>query len=328
MADSLMTEAGLDFPVLGFPCDDDVFPFEHLALLFGKSLWWAERGRLDGMEIVDSAGRRWKAAGVVQRAPTKKRWWQFGGTAEPEHDIELQPLDPESFASTRQRVEALAGQIFPGDDEALADVRSATDMAELAGACFQITVRAQAMRILAGRPAVPIRSVDAVVDRALISFALVRISLGVDRIDVMEWLDAQGLVEALRPSEPPFFTSVRLSDQQKAEAGWSVEGLVALLWALGFSDLPPTGDHPDLSTIISIVPPAGDMDVESFRRSARLRPAHDLAVMAEHCRIRLSEAERDYEAVPSDDTANVADGLRRRYFAIQWILNPDRLEWP
>lgn len=323
-----MTEAGLHFPVLGFPADDDVFPFEHLPLLFGKSLWWAEQRRLAGMDIVDSAGRRWKAVGVLERGPAKKRWWQFGRATEPDRDIELQPLDPEPFPATRQRVEALAGRIFAPDDQALADIRSATDLADLATACFEITVRAQALRILAGDRAVPIRPIDDVVDSALIAFALVRISLNVDRVNVMEWLDEQGLIQALSPSEPPFFTSLRLSDQQRAEAGWNVEGLVALLWALGFSDLPPTMDHPDLSALISIVPPAGDMDVAAFRRSARLRAAHDLAGMAEQVRTRLAQAERDFEARPSDEMANAADSLRRRYFTIQWILNPDRLERP
>lgn len=321
-----MIEAGLHFPVLGFPADDDVFPFEHLPLLFGKSLWWAEQRRLAGMDIVDSAGRRWKAVGVIERGPAKKRWWQFGRATEPDRDIELQPFDPEPFLATRQRVEALAGRIFAPDDQALADIRSATDLADLATACFEITVRAQALRILSGHRGIPIRPASEVAARALLLSAAVQLSLGVDKFKIAEWLAEHALSVAMSSDEVELFTKFRLTDQRRAAAGWEVERLIALLWALDFADMPPAGEDPDISTVIETVPPAGSMSVERFL-AAGLRPARDLAGMAERYRDLSRHADEEYAHDSSDENAYKVESAQRRYAALQWVINPGRIDW-
>ncbi len=322
-----MTQAGLKAPLLAFVPDDDVYPFENVGHLFNKAGWWVGKDRHLGIEIVDSAGQRWVISGLVEVEAPKRRWWQFGRSPQPQWEIEVQPFDTESFTETRRRVVDQASRIFDQNDEALAAIRVSTTMADLSQACFQITARAQSCRILAGDSSVLIRSTDDVAERALILFALVRISFKADRLKIMEWLQKSDLINAISPDEPPLFTSLRLSDQQRAEAGWNVEELSALLWALGLADMPPHDDHPDLSLITHIVPPAADIAVDEFKANSRLRPPLELARMAETCRLQLGDAEKEHEAVPSDDNANLVDALYRRHSAIQWVLNPERLEW-
>lgn len=323
-----MSQAGLEPPFLAFPTDDDPFPFAGVGLLIGKLGWWADQDRHVGVEIVDSAEKRWVVSGLVEVAPAKRRWWGLGKPSAPEWDIEVRPLDSEPFEATRQRVELQASRIFEGGDDALAQIRSANSLADLGEACLHhITIRAQGCRILAGDLAIPIRPPADVARRALILFALVRISLKADRIKTMEWLSDKGLIEAITPAEPPLFTSLRLSDEQRSEAGWNVEGLAALSWALGYMDMPAPGEFADISAIADIMPPSADVDVERFVSNAALRPPRALAQMAEACREAMLRAEQAYRETPSSECANAAEAAGRRYMAIQWITNPDRLEW-
>jgi len=323
-----MIKAGLRAPVLAFLPDDDIFPFEDLGLLFGKAGWLARQDRHVGVELVNSDEQRWIISRLVQAEPAKRPWWQLGRTVEPAWEIEVEPLEPQSFAETRARVERQASLIFEAGDEALLAIGEAGTMADLCKACFEITVWAQGCRILAGDDTIAIRSATDVADRALILFALVRISVDTPRLKTMEWLDGHGLIEAMAPSQPPLFRAFRLSDQQRAEAGWYIENLSALLWALGFADMPPPDDYPDLSTIVDIVPPSADIGVDAFKAMSGLRPPYELARMAALCRTQLREAERSFEVAPSDAGQDRCEALFRRGSTLQWILNPERLEWP
>jgi len=329
MVDMAMAQAGMQFPVLGFPSDGDVMPFEGMGLLAGKMGWLAGQGRHLGLEIVDSTERRWIVSGLVSLEPPKKRWWQFGRSAdmdEPLSDIALREIEPQPFPATRARVEAEAASLFDESDEALAAIRAAATMAELSEACFQITLRGQGRRILSGDAGVAIRSASDVASRALLLFAAVRVALRVDRVTIVEWLVDHDLHQAMTPDESDLFTKIRLSDQRRAEAGWEMERLTALLWALGLVTMSPDGEDPDISTIVELVPPTGALSLERFLAS-ELKPARELAAMAERYREILQAASEDHARDSSDEAAARVESAGRRYTALQWVINPDRIDW-
>ncbi|WP_347269655.1 DUF4272 domain-containing protein [Rhizorhabdus histidinilytica] len=328
MTGVFMTRADLTLPVLGFPQDGDVMPFEDRELLLGKTGWLASRARHLGLEIVDSAERRWVVSGLVPGEPPRKKWWRFG-RADSERaglEVELHEIEREDFIATRARVEVEARDIFEEGDEALAAIRAASTMAELSKACFEITVRGQGCRILSGDPGIPIRPASEVASRALLLFAIVRLALGVERSKIVEWLQEQNLLVAMSPEEAELFTTRRVTEQQRTAAGWELERLIALLWALGLADMSPAGEDPDLSTVVEIVPPAGDMSIDRFL-AAELKPARDIAAMAERYRNLSREAGERYAGDPSDKNLNEAEIAERRYVALQWIINPDRISW-
>jgi len=231
MTDVPMTQAGIEAPVLVFPSDDDVFPFEGVGHLFAKTGWWySENCHLD-LEVVDNGGRRWVVTGTMAALPEKRRWWQLRRPAEPgKKEIAVRPLEPQGFDETRARVEEQAVRLFDEGDAALTEIRAARSMAELSSACYQITVRAQGRRILAGDTTVPVRTAREVADRVLVLFALCRLAFGADRMEVMEWLDENDLIETLTPGEAPLLTTRRLSDEQPGgdpEAGADLQHVVA-----------------------------------------------------------------------------------------------------
>lgn len=322
-----MTQAGIQPPLLAFVPDDDVFPFESVGHLFGKSAWWVDHDRHVGVEIVDSAGQRWVISGLVHAEPPKRRWWQSGRSPEPEWEIELQPLDAESFVETRRRVELQASRIFDERDGALAAIRAAPTMADLSHACFEITLRAQARRILAGDQNVPLRPPAEVARRAIILLAFVRMALGASRREAMSWAGDDRLFAAVSPTEAELLAARRWSDQQRLDAGWNIEALAALLWALDMMDMPPAGETLDFMSIAELVPPYSRTGWEDFMEHATLRPGAELAATAEQLWVRSRAAEEALASDWSDETANVAKASHLRCGALTWVLNPDRLSW-
>lgn len=321
-----MTQAGLRAPLLAFPTDDDVFPFEDVGHLIRKSGWLVSEDRHVGVEIVDSAERRWVISGLVQGEPEKRRWWQFGRASEPQWEIEIEPRDPEPFAVTRQRVADQASRIFAEGDDALADIRAAATMADLSRACFEITLRAQGLRILAGDQAVPLRTPLDVARRAIILFAFVRLALGIDRRAAITGMD-EALLAAVSPSEAALLAERRWTEEQLGEAGWNIEGLVALLWALDLADMPAAGELIDAEAIGEIVPPTADTSCQSFLQAATLRPAMEIAAAAERFWAETRSAADDYAAEGPERAANIARSSYLRYGALIWVLNPGRLNW-
>lgn len=322
-----LLDADICLPVIGFPKDADPLPFEHLGLLHGKTNWLADQDRHLEMEIVDSEERRWIVVDIVQLKAEPRRWWQLRRPADPPPEVELEEIEPQAFAITRARVEAVALELFETGDEALTAISAASDMAALSAACFEITVRGQGRRVLAGVPDIAIRPPEAVARRALILFAIVRLSLGADRLSILQWLDKQDLNVALSPDEVDLLGKFRSSEQELAAAMWNIEQLVAILWALGLMDWPASIDAVDASVIADVVPPTAEQGVAAFVGNASLRSPIELAAVAERHHILAREAASRYAAEQNDQNANEASAMRRRSGALQWILNPDRLDW-
>ncbi|MFP5455895.1 MAG: DUF4272 domain-containing protein, partial [Alphaproteobacteria bacterium] len=257
-----LMDADIRFPVLGFPVDDDPMPFQAIGLLRGKTGWLSERGRHLDLEIVDSAGRSWTVTGVVERAPVARKWWQFGRAKDDDAPAEvmLTPGPARSFDDTRARILAFADGLFEADDDDALAARAAETMDALAGAAFQLMVRAQGRRLLRGDGGIAVRSQAEVVTRALVLSAVVLAVHGADRDPLLDWLVEEQLAD-LTPSEADLLTIDDLPDEQRYRSAIEIERLAALLWALGLYDLPisqePTEIEADLPAIVSMMPPGG-----------------------------------------------------------------------
>ena len=326
MTGVLLTQAGVQAPLLAFVPDDDVFPFETFVHLLAKARWWVGQDRHVGIEIVDRTGSRWVMSRLTETEGPRRKWWQFGVPAGPRLDIEVEPRDPEPFAETRGRVDRLASGIFPPGDDALDAIRAATGMGELSEACFEITVRAQGLRILAGDSGIAVRPAADVARRVIILFAFVRMAMGVARRTAVGGMD-ESLTEAISPAENALLASRRWTEEQVGDAGWNIESLVVLMWALNLFELPLAGELIDFEAIEAIVPPTADADWRSFVSGGMLRPAAEIAGKAEAYWRDINNAAGDHAADGPERAANIARSSYLRFVALTWVLNPNRLAW-
>lgn len=327
-----LMDADLRFPVLGFPVDGDPMPFQAIGLLRGKTGWLSERGRHLGLEIVDSAGRSWTVTGVVERTPAPRKWWQFGRAKDDDAPAEvmLTPGPVRSFDDTRARILAFADSLFDANDDDVLAARSAETMEALASAAFPLLVRAQGRRLLRGDGPVAVRSQAEVATRALVLSAVVLAVHGADRAPLLDWIIEEQFAD-ISPSELDLLTVDNLPDEQRFGSAIEIERLAALLWALGLYDLPvsqePTEIEADLPAIVSMMPPGGNRTAEEIRAST-LRPAEEIAALAERQTELMRAADRMLAQNKDDEgqalVAYVAEG---RSIALQWIINPDRIDW-
>ncbi len=315
--------ARLQFPGIGFRKDGDIITFDSIQNLTAIADRLESEAAHVGIDIVDSAERRWCIAGIHRGEPTPgRRWWQFWrDAARPvEIDVELEEIEPIGLAAARERIVAHAAALFDTDDPALTRIRAATTMEELSDACVMAVVRTPNRRILRGDQDVKIGTTVEVARRAMILFAAVRISQKVDSLNILTWLDKHDLINAMSPDEAELFGTLRPSEELRAKAGWNIEGLTALLWALDRVDMPNIDEFADdISPMIDIIPPTAKISVREFMASAALRPARDIALMAETYWTRLSEAR--------DAGESAHEAAYRRHAALQWILNPQDMGW-
>lgn len=270
--------------------------------------------------------------GVVERAPVARKWWQFGRAKDDDAPAEvmLTPGPARSFDDTRARILAFADGLFEADDDDALAARAAETMDALAGAAFQLMVRAQGRRLLRGDGGIAVRSQAEVVRRALVLSAVVLAVHGADRDPLLDWLVEEQLAD-LTPSEADLLTIDDLPDEQRYRSAIEIERLAALLWALGLYDLPisqePTEIEADLPAIVSMMPPGGERTAQEIRTST-LRPAKEIAALAKRQTALMRAADRMLAENEEDEgqavIAYVAEG---RSIALQWIINPDRIDW-
>ncbi len=108
-----------------------------------------------------------------------------------------------------------------------------------------------------------------------------------ERIRVLQWLNEEGLAEAVTPEETPVFEAPvgDLSDEQVVTAAWRIEALAVLLWALGQRDaVPPYDEEADAEPLLRLLPAVGQPS-ETYRVMAGLRPAAVLEAERERARL-------------------------------------------
>jgi len=159
--------------------------------------------------------------------------------------------------------------------------------------------------------------------RAVVLFGIVHTSHEANGPQTRKWLEDQNLSSAISPDENRMLQSNVLTDKDRIDASWQVEGLEALLWALG--------ELPDLS------PPSALCDVErvqqvfsffmadsaDFVNKERMRPEDEIyeqreAILEHHWKIR--DAHLHKKPVPADLNRGV---IQEKHYALNWILDGD-----
>jgi hypothetical protein len=112
---------------------------------------------------------------------------------------------------------------------------------------------------------------------------------------IIEWLNATSLMETLEPEEHAILIAPlgALSERQRLDAGWRIEGAAILAWALGKYPLPPHDAKIDPFRVAEALGFLWD-EALGFVRFAQLRDRAQLnayrgLVYAIHCRLREVE---------------------------------------
>lgn len=169
-----------------------------------------------------------------------------------------------------------------------------------------------------------------VVNRALALGAVVAVSFGAPRDEILAWLDETELVAALTPAERAFLDCDMPADTQINNMSWQSERLTLLLWALGKIDtLPPTDAQCNIDLLERILPPYGDQSISEFRRTARLRTEDelfDLAIQlqAQHALARQRATNPGYR--PTEPAVDI-EIIQERHHAINWLVGYSADNW-
>jgi len=101
-----------------------------------------------------------------------------------------------------------------------------------------------------------------------------------ERFDLVAWLEAEGLADAVSPSERRLLAAPlgQLGRETADEASWAAEALVALGWALNLvPSIPPYDAPADPSALLESVPAPWDKTA-IFLALDKLRPEPEIAV--------------------------------------------------
>ena len=78
-----------------------------------------------------------------------------------------------------------------------------------------------------------VRNPDEVAKRCVVLYGLASVALDVvDGRELVTWLRAEGLWPSVSPREAAFLTAPTPTPQQLRDAGWRIEAIQPLLWAL------------------------------------------------------------------------------------------------
>lgn len=114
-------EAGIQFPVLGFTPDGEIWAFPDLNRLTKCGPRTVKEDLQRDMELVGADGRRWRVLSVRRTGPgepllSPKTWLMRALTMTPQSRIEqeLEPLAPLSLDETKARIR-MSIEAFPTD---------------------------------------------------------------------------------------------------------------------------------------------------------------------------------------------------------------------
>ena len=309
------------YPAIGFPIDGGAIVMPDALSLVACTMLLVARDRHIGMEVVDSAEHRWVVTGFYKPESVKRRWWQFRPSMADEEKVDMEEIEPSPFEATVQRLRGQALPWFAEGDASLVAIRAATTLLDLCRAWGDIEWRKNAHRILADDPAVTTKTATEVARRAIVLFAMHGAASGGPRSNILSWLDEQGLLDALSPTESYLLTERRPSEEMLIELGWNAEALIAVLWSMGLLDTMPTDRDWDGSLLAERIPPTNDRSVNDFVAAARLRPLTDIARMTETLWHQLVKAREALEADESSERRIAHETAWHRLAAVHWMLD-------
>jgi hypothetical protein len=171
------------------------------------------------------------------------------------------------------------------------------------------------------------RSADEVARRCVVLYAIIAAGHEEPREQLVEWLQREGLWDAVSPQEVEFLTSNSLTRQQYVNATWRAEALFPLLWALGrVPQMPLPTSLCDVQLIRQVLPPLFE-SVSEFISSAQLvhesviRDAND-EIYHTHWKVR--DAQLFGKPVPDGLNPGV---VRERHYALNWLIGYFNQDW-
>jgi len=126
--------------------------------------------------------------------------------------------------------------------------------------------------------------------------------------------------------EARFIENPEPTEREIINASWYSERLIALLWALGLTSMPPAGEQCDTSLLQDLLPPYAERSESDFIESAKLRSDSELIAMADQI-LNLHWEARDakiHGRSPRDVDLGI---IQERHHAINWVIGYDGLPW-
>ncbi len=173
-----------------------------------------------------------------------------------------------------------------------------------------------------------VRSSQEIACRALALFGVWGLAIGSPRDDVLGWLEAHNLREALSPVEQKFVDNQHPSSKQKINFSWHSERLIVLLWTLNLVENMPDADKQcDTSIFKRCLPPYADLSVEQFISNATTRSEEELREEADrtldlHWQARHAQVNDRGPKDPVD-----IEVVQERHHAINWVTDYCGLNW-
>lgn len=166
---------------------------------------------------------------------------------------------------------------------------------------------------------VRLREPAAVARRALALLAVAEVGQGAPRDSVIASLQRSGLWAEVTPHERAFLGDSAPSEQALVNAGWRVEAIWTLLWALdAVETLALPRDQCDLRRISDLLGPHRE-DPETFVRQARLRPAREILDETDLI-YRMHWAVRQAGLEGREPPAGLDAGIvMERHYALNWL---------
>jgi hypothetical protein len=171
------------------------------------------------------------------------------------------------------------------------------------------------------------RAASEVAGRAVVLYAVVAVAFGAERDEIIDWLQVNGLEDAVSPDERAFLTATDPSERAVINFSWHSERLIVLLWALGLSDMPPADEQCDSAAAESSLPPDAEISVAEFLMASRLRPEPELEAMMEDIyQLHWKARDAKLNGQPSPPGADLGI-IQERHHAINWIMGYEGLDW-
>jgi hypothetical protein len=172
-----------------------------------------------------------------------------------------------------------------------------------------------------------IREASEVAARAVVLYSVVAVAFGAERAEIVDWLQVNGLEDALSPDERAFVETANPSERAIINFSWHSERLIVLLWALGLSEMPPADEQCDSAAAESSLPPDAEISVAEFLMASRLRPEAELeATMEEIYQLHWKARDAKLNARPSPPGVDLGI-IQERHHAINWIMGYEGLDW-
>jgi hypothetical protein len=142
-----------------------------------------------------------------------------------------------------------------------------------------------------------------------------------DRMELVRWLQAEGLWEAVSDRERAFLRDHKASEEDRARMSWSIEGALVLGWCVEIVDrLPRLDQDPEkaLQHLVDNIPDPGD-DTSAFLQGLRL---HDPAAIYEENLLNelATTYFRDLLFNGQEDETQIDRGVSfERHRALNWV---------